>query len=515
MDAVGFQQPERLCYNEHGMDGDTLSGVDLPVADVAFLRKVALDLSILADLGRADLLLCCRTGVGREWNVVAHAKPHSFSALYETCEEDLLRGSLTQVGLLAGLRRGSPNPRVVQTIEVRGATVARQAFPVRNASGRLIAIVVKDAYWLAYERHRRRRKAFQTALSDLTEMVLRGELCGAEALSPFGQRDGIMYVGPDRRIKYMSGIASELYRRLGYRGSLVDRGISEIETIDHQLVAQATSERRCLESQVEQEGLTWVRKAIPVPNPGRRSLTRISLRVSRGRAICAGEGQGVIILIHDATEALRTQREIESKMALIREVHHRVKNNLQVVASIMRLQARRVIGQEAKEALEESINRVLSVAVVHEFLSQNVRGTINVRDVAPRILDQVERGLVGPNKALHLHVTGPDIWLPAEKATQCALLINELVQNAIEHGMSDRSSGSVEVGFVDHGDRVSIVVTDDGNGLPEAFQLDRDANLGLSIVRNMVERDLRGQFQLFSHNQHGTRAVLSFEKSVG
>jgi two-component sensor histidine kinase len=221
---------------------------------------------------------------------------------------------------------------------------------------------------------------------------------------------------------------------------------------------------------------------------------------------------GVFVLIHDATDALARERELESKMAMIREVHHRVKNNLQVIASLMRMQARRVSGAEARTVLEESVNRILSVAVVHEFLSQNAKGVISLLEVARRVLDQLQQNLIDPTKRVSLRVSGSNIWLPAERATQCALVINELVQNAVEHGLRARDRGDVAVELIDQGDRVTIVVADDGEGLPAGFDLAEDANLGLTIVRSMVERDLKGAFTLES--DRGTRAIVEFSKSV-
>jgi two-component sensor histidine kinase len=237
------------------------------------------------------------------------------------------------------------------------------------------------------------------------------------------------------------------------------------------------------------------------------------LRERRAAARSPREG-GVLILVHDATEALERQRELESKMALIREVHHRVKNNLQIVASIMRLQGRRVKSDEARAALDESVNRILSVAVVHEFLSRNAQGMINLHELAQRIVSQVKGSLIGPDKRVDLSVEGPAIWLPAERATQCALIINELVQNAIEHGLEDRSEGSVGIELLDLGQSVTLCVSDDGQGLPQTFDLEADANLGLNIVRSMVERDLRGEFSLSGGAGVGTRAIAHFGKSV-
>jgi len=490
------------------VDKIALSHVELDQSAVALLKKIAADLPILADICRADLALVCRAGP-KQVMAVVQVTPHSFTPVYEESRVGLLVSSSNEAEIWRALM-GKADARQVHTVDVRGTSVARRLFPVYNPNSKIIAVMVMDSYWFAHERHRRRSKVFQDALIEFIGTVLRGELHGAENLTPFGEHDGIVYVGPDRRIQYISGIASELYRQLGYRDSLVGRRVTDLETIDFQLVAQAANERRCLERQVEQHGLTWTRRVLPITSPERPG--RLA-RLLGAHALHRGPlfPRGVFILIHDETEALHTQRELEAKMALVREVHHRVKNNLQVIASILRMQARRTKTDEAKAVLEESVNRILSVAVVHEFLSQNAQGSINLQEVARRILGQIQDGLIDPNKRIRLQIKGPDVWLPAERATQCALVINELVQNAIEHGMADRTEGQIEVELVDHGEAVTIMITDDGQGLPQGFDLSAHANLGLNIVRSMVERDLRGQFELLS-SPYGARANIHFDK---
>ncbi|MHB1293594.1 MAG: sensor histidine kinase [Anaerolineae bacterium] len=491
------------------VDEDVFSHVALDAEDVAFLKKLTTDLPIVSDICRADLLLYCKSEPDRAI-VVAQAMPHSVSPLYEESLIGAQVGLLDQGEVLRALN-GNVSPDVVHTVEVRGATVARQILPVRSNAGRLVAVLVVDSYWLAHERHRRRSRVFQEALADFCAMVLRGELRCADLVTPFGEHDGIVFVSVDRRIQYMSGVASGLYRRLGYRDSLLGRRIGELETVDHQMVTLALNEQRCLERQDEQFGFTWIRRALPVSAPEKRYAWPLRRLIKR-QTMRPVRAVGVFLLVHDATEALQTQRELESKQAMIREVHHRVKNNLQVIASLMRMQARRAESEEARSVLEESVNRILSVAVVHEFLSQNAKGTINLLEVAHRILGQIQQGLIDPSKHIRLSVKGSDIWLPAERATQCALVINELVQNAIEHGMAQREEGTVEVVLVDRGEKVSIVVRDNGSGLPEAFDLTTSANLGLRIVRSMVERDLKGEFQLCSNG--GTSATVHLNKSA-
>ncbi|MFO7917011.1 MAG: histidine kinase N-terminal domain-containing protein [Anaerolineae bacterium] len=499
-----------MCYNNVVVFADNVfSKVDLRKEDKGLLRKIGQDMPILSDLCRADLLLVCAIGE-EEAVVIGQWRPHSSSPLYEDSRVGMRVGEETYPQVLCALR-GNVRPRKVHTVEIKGATVARQIFPIYGVDDEtLIAVMVKDAYWLAHERHRRRKKAFQKALCDFISMVLRGDVIGADSLSSFGEHDGIVYIDAKGVIRYVSGIAAELYRHLGYRDSLLDRSISDIATVDEELVQEAVDKGKCIERETKEGEFTWVRKALPIRVCRRPSLfgRLFGLEKRDGKEL---QPRGVLILCHDATEALETQREIESKMAMVREVHHRVKNNLQVIASIMRLQARRATSEETRIALEESVNRILSVAVVHDFLSSNAKGTINLQDIARRIVNQTKESLIGPDKAIALTVKGPDIWLSAERATRCALIINELVQNAIEHGMLDRDVGSVEVEFIDHGEKVTLVVADSGRGLGSGFDLQRDAHLGLNMVQRMVERDLGGQFRLSSTG--GTRATIEFDKS--
>lgn len=485
------------------------SQLQLSDRDIAFLQKLALDMPILSDVCRADLLLCCRLGKSKAM-VVAQAMPHSVASVYEEQRTGRTLDEAEDRSIVRAFQR-LPSPKAVETINARGANIARQIFPVWNDEGKLIAVLAKDSYWLAYERQLRRKKPFQRAVTQLSAMALRGVLRDAESLTPFGEHDGIMYVSADRQIRYMSGVASNLYRSLGYRDNLVGRRVYELDTVDAELVAKALTEQRCYEQQDVQYGLTWTRKVVPVsvPTGAFVSITGDYFSRPMERPL---RPQGALMLIHDATEILQKERELESKMSLLREVHHRVKNNLQVIASIMRMQARRAKSEEAQVLLAESVNRVLSVAVVHEFLSQNAQGTINLQEVAHRIIGQLQQGLIDPQKHIRLTLEGPAIWLPAERATQCALLINELVQNAIEHGMANRDEGNIVVQLVDRGEEVRIVVSDDGEGLPAGFDLATDANLGLNIVRSMVERDLKGRFLL--HSDGGTQATVLFIKSV-
>lgn len=477
----------------------------LTAAEEELLTRIEATLPVLADLSRADLLLFRLAGKGLA-EVSAHARPNSLSPLYA---EPLTGTAITPAVQPDVFRAFASRPwrRGVHTASVRGAPIARELLPIYGERGRIVAVLGIETSWLAHERQLRRSRMFRWALHRLQETAIRGELVGLEDLSPFGEHDGIMVVDQELRIRYVSGIAANLFRRLGYLENLVGQPLSILETLDHSLVTRALSDGRCLEEQSTEHEFTWVRKVIPFRARGHRPLFQ---RLSRG----SSQPAGALVTIHDATEALRREQELRIKSAMIQEIHHRVKNNLQTIASLLRLQARRTGDPAASRILAESVNRILSVAVVHEFLSQNELATISIRDVGQRILSQTATGVMDPRKEISFRLLGGSLYLPTQQATVCALVINELVQNALEHGFEGRSRGVITVTLKDDGEQVTVLVEDDGAGLRDGFNVASDGSLGLRIVQTLVEEDLKGRFILESGEADGVRATVAFPKST-
>ena len=208
---------------------------------------------------------------------------------------------------------------------------------------------------------------------------------------------------------------------------------------------------------------------------------------------------------------------------MINEIHHRVKNNLQTIAALLRLQARRTGSPEVAEMLQESINRILSIAVVHEFLAHEENSNVNIREVSQRIVTEVSRSILDPEKHIRFSLEGDDILLPTQQATSCALIINELLQNSVEHGYASQSEGTITVRLRQNEDHHQLEVIDDGQGLTEDGERGQARSLGLQIVQTLVSEDLKGRFELRNVTaddcsgdavgaSHGTRALVSFPK---
>jgi two-component sensor histidine kinase len=221
-----------------------------------------------------------------------------------------------------------------------------------------------------------------------------------------------------------------------------------------------------------------------------------------------GEMLGALLLIQDVTELRRRDRQIMSKDATIREIHHRVKNNLQTVAALLRLQARRVSVPEARVALEESMRRVSSIALVHETLSVSVDEAVDFDDVVDRLLVMLS-DVMGSSGQVEVRRTGSFGEIPAEVATALVLVLTELVQNALEHAFPDGDRGLIDVAAERARGQLAVTIQDDGIGLPPDFASTGSSRLGLQIVQTLVDAELDGTVEFGAHDGGvGTAAVV-------
>ncbi len=278
--------------------------------------------------------------------------------------------------------------------------------------------------------------------------------------------DGVLRVSPSGQIAYASPNAVNIMRAAGIQGSLNGLAASNLPG-----AAVAVD---------------------PVGAPGEALATDVEVggRVLGYRTI--GLPAGALVLVEDVTEARRREQEIKVKDATIREVHHRVKNNLQTIASLLRLQARRSETDEARRALAEATERVSSMAVVHELLSGSDEERVDFAEAARTVVAMVTEGLGGQDSGIQVKVQGSTGDVDAHAATSLALVVAELVHNAIEHGFAGREKGTLTVSMRRVSSELVLTVRDDGNGLPPEFDIDSSANLGLAIVRTVVRDDLRG-----------------------
>jgi two-component sensor histidine kinase len=204
---------------------------------------------------------------------------------------------------------------------------------------------------------------------------------------------------------------------------------------------------------------------------------------------------------------LISNRFVQKDTTLFKEINHRVKNNLQNIASLLRMQIRRLDRISAEQALNDSISRIMSIAVVHETLSRGEIGMVNVGQLISSI-SQLSLSSQAEQPVITLDISGAPIMIPSKEATSLALVVNELIQNALQHGLIEDTKGELFIGISQSNGLVSVVIQNDGPGLVPDFNIDQKSSLGLTIVRTLVQNELKGQFSL--ENREGTVATVRF-----
>ena len=287
--------------------------------------------------------------------------------------------------------------------------------------------------------------------------------------------DGVLVLDAEGRVEYNSPNAVSALHRLGVHSNAEGFTLGELG-VDDGVVRSAYSMRRPLILEVESpKEVTVVLSCIPL--------------IDRGRV------SGSVVLARDISELRRRDRLLLSKDATIREIHHRVKNNLQTVSSLLRLQSRRLDSPEARAAVEESVRRIASIAVVHETLAHTVGDEAPFIDIIRPLVRLVEEGLIAPDRPLDFRISGDTGVLPAQIATSLAVVLTELMQNVVDHAYppgEKTGPGRVRIELDRTESTAQVRVIDDGVGVNESFSLERSAGLGLTIVRTFVESDLGG-----------------------
>ncbi len=465
----------------------------LAEADVDWLHALARDWQILADLSFSDLLLWVRDAESKGWWAAAQIRPTTGpTSLLEDAAGTFIPMDHAPGVLVEAWNTG----QVVVTTEQK-SRMRLEAIPVRR-DGTTIAIVLRRSALSVWRAMSALETAYADAAKALVDMIVRGEfpLLGRRSELADSLRVGDGFVRTDRTgtVVYASPNALSAFRSLGLVGDLVGAHLGEVAST---LIDRRPTDRapRGLfdaddggETDLENVGASLMARVIP-------------LRSDQGRA-------GSLVLLRDVTELRLRERELISKEATIREIHHRVKNNLQTVAALLRLQARRSGLPEAREALEDAERRVASIALVHETLSHGFGDIVDFDEIADGLLRSViDLGSVGPSRvtASRIGSFGP---LPGEVATPLAMVVTEVVQNAADHAFVDRDAGSVTVAVNRIRDRLRLRISDDGRGLPDDF--DTGSSLGLSIVTTLVETELGGTIN-FESTGRGTTVAIALQ----
>lgn len=456
----------------------------LAPAQIAVLDNSCSIIGLASDLAHAQVTVYAKSCSENYVVIVAQAKPNTsyvqqksnlVGSTFYSGEEPLIWRTITTGEVIRGQREWA-----------LGMWMEMQVYPVRDASGNVIAAVsfevtLQEAQLTGHQ------LLVETAQLMLATVKFPSSSKKYRSLSA---SDGIIIVNEQGKIIFTNSAADSIYKVLAV-GCIIGRRIYERQA--HMSLAQkAMAEQEACETELVAGNMILVQRAIPI--------------IVNGVSLCT------VVIMTDVTELKKKEKELLIKSAVIQEIHHRVKNNLQTIASLLRLQSRRTTSQEVKAALRESVNRISSISVVHEFLSQQDAEFIDVAEVTKNILELVIQNMLEPDFDLKTHFNGQTVILPSEQASSLALVINELIQNSIEHGFTGRKEGLIGVDIATLADAYKIEIYDNGIGMPDNFNPQTSNSLGLQIVRTLIESDVGGSFALY--NDQGTRACIIIPRKV-
>ena len=472
----------------------------IPDEGHAHLRRLMASWGILADLCFADLLLFIPApgSDNARFQVIGQMRPTTSQTLHH---EDLVGVVMDEVErpLVARAWRQGQLVEGEITMAARGERAKVQCIPVRW-NGDLLAVLTRESALAVGRRPGELERVYTQTFDRFARMILNGEFPfeTEEALVEEAPRvgDGVLVLDARGRIEYASPNAVNALHRIGIFSNTEGMRLDELG-VEETAVQRAYFEAIPVTEEIDRPETTVLLHAIPL--------------------LEHGEVTGALVLLRDVTDVRRRDRLLISKDETIREVHHRVKNNLQTISSLLRLQARRLDAGEGKTALEEAERRIRSIALVHEILSREPGQQVPFGEIVDQVVRMAKDAVVS-DRPVRFTVSGDAGELPAEIATPLAVALTELLQNAVEHAFGDGAGDdaedswpadgdrTVEVSLTNEGVQVTVKVCDNGRGLPDGFAIESTDSLGLSIVRNLVTGQLHGTIEMWTDG--GTTALL-------
>ncbi len=472
-------------------------------ADIEWLHLLVGDWQLLADLAFADIVLWV-PGAEQSFVAVAHARSSSSATLFY---RDFV-GQPIKPEWKVQVTEAFESARIVDTAapdwyeetptRVRAVPVLRRLSPSGSRTTESpIAVITRHSNLSEARTPSRQELTFNECANDLFAMIASGDFPDLGA--PSGPRrgaprasDGLIRLDVDGIVSFASPNALSAFNRMGFAGELESESLAEVTTgliagqavVDESLPLVVTG-RAPWRTDIEARGVAVSLRAIPIRNRGERV--------------------GAIVLCRDVTEVRHQERELITKDATIREIHHRVKNNLQTVASLLRIQARRTHNDVARDALGQAMRRVAAIAVVHDTLSEGLSQNVDFDVVFDRVLKLIAEVASSHNTTVHPKSTGSFGTLPSEYATPLALALTELVTNAVEHGLAGKSDGEVEIVAKRTNELLRVKVRDNGVGLAEGKV---GSGLGTQIVRTLIQGELGGTIDWHTLMGSGTEVTI-------
>ncbi|MFJ7726972.1 sensor histidine kinase [Neobacillus sp. NPDC097160] len=466
-----YNRVEELC-NIH---------TNLSVADVQKINEIVVTLPLIADLNKANVFVDCPTKDGKHALVVAEAVPKTAKSVYKKTVVGKLVYEAFEPSVLFTLRTGKPM-FLNRALTQEGKTVDQSVVPIIADNNRIIGTLIMEKDISEQVRYQQKMEA----LSEATE-TLSGILIGMtenRPIIPEVIEESLFFIDQEGKILYSNPAASNLIQEIGE-----DNFTPGDLLIDYFPIIKGILNDS--EELLVQE-VNILNKVFQIK------------KITLGQHV---KSNGTFVIFKNITELREKERELIVKSVAIREIHHRVKNNLQTVASLLRLQIRRGLPEESKVHFVESLNRIASIASVHEIILANSSvDDVDIYSLIEKIGNMLVVEAEHENQKVSISYSGPPhLLIKSNKAVSVALVINELIQNCVKHAFNSINEGKISVQFAQYGNEIHVLVLDNGTGYTPKSK----NSLGLEIVGMIVEHDLSGDFSI-GPAETGTIALVRF-----
>ena len=470
-------------------------------ANIEWLTRLQSEWQLVADLLFADLVLWVPTKEG-SFVAAGHARPSSAATVFYRD----ISGETIRKEWIGTVKQAFETGQIVEqksSDTVAGLPTRFSAIPVRKEnsdasdSSEPIAVITRHTNLSESRTPNKIQLNYVSCGNELLSMITEGTF--PDYSSPTGRRrgapranDGLLRLDVDGNVSFASPNGLSAFSRLGIEGEIEGKSLAEVAT-------KIVKEQSTVDESLP---LVLTGKA-----PWRADLesTDVTLSVRAIPLMKAGARTGAIVLCREITELRRQEQQLLTKDATIREIHHRVKNNLQTVASLMRIQMRRTTSDEAKEALDQAIRRVSAIALVHNTLAEGFSDEVNFDEVFESSMRLVGELATDSSREIKLRIDGKFGQLDSELATPLAVALTEVVTNAASHGLGEHG-GSILITPRQTAKQLTIEVEDNGVGFEKGAI---GSGLGTQIIKTLIEGELRGKISWFSPKDGGTKVAIS------
>lgn len=452
--------------------------------DITILESMALQIPHTAEMTGTDIFIDAPLKGGVDAVVLAWASPKNRS-LYRHSVVGEFALAAREPAVYRALKTGE-TCRDVRGVSQEGIPIAQTVVAIRNPSDDVIGTLIMERD-ISEELRQEEQVEFLTQTAErLSNTLMNLSMTGSQFENWVG--NGIFVLNKFSKITFVNKKAAKIYQ--DYHGF---EALGQDFLFD---LFNCSTLNELLET---------------LENPAEFCILDKSYLFEAYPLVTYGDLSGCVVSFRDITDLREKERELSAKSTVIREIHHRVKNNLQNVAALLRLQMRRSDLDIVKAEFSASINRIMSIAMVHDVFACQNCDFVDLKDLSQRILSALLESSISPEQSIEARIDGEDLQLPSIKAVPLALVINELLTNSFKHGVRHLNKGIVSLNLFEKNGLIQLTLSDNGPEPEVPFDKVKQRRLGLQIVDSLVGDQLGGEFKM-ERIQGMTVVTVSFPK---